>query len=292
MPRIRTIKPEFWTSEQVVECSTNARLLFIGMWNHCDDAGVHPASVKRVKMEVFPSDPFTDSDVSGWIEELVAAGLLGRFEADGKAYWFVTGWHHQKIDRPSYKFPRPPSENSAAGNSPTERRPLAEHSSNTRRAVGDDSSDATPRNGPVPVREGMGVNLKPSLPPKVTEAGHRPRTGSWEGFDAKDLKDPAKIISYAQRRGIDTSVHENRLRTLAAALCASAGDRPAGLFVSLITKGVGRDWSTINDDFLKGGKDWLRNFEASKLTAPAPAPSESTDFGSLVDSVVNGRAAT
>ena len=42
MARIRTIKPEFWTSEQVVDCSPTARLLFIGLWNFCDDGGVHP----------------------------------------------------------------------------------------------------------------------------------------------------------------------------------------------------------------------------------------------------------
>jgi len=47
MARIRTIKPEFWVSEQVGECSPNARLLFIGMWNFCDDRGVHPAKPNR-----------------------------------------------------------------------------------------------------------------------------------------------------------------------------------------------------------------------------------------------------
>lgn len=33
MARIRTIKPEFWTSEQVMGCAPLARLLFIGLWN-------------------------------------------------------------------------------------------------------------------------------------------------------------------------------------------------------------------------------------------------------------------
>jgi hypothetical protein len=49
MARIRTVKPEFWTSEQVMELSPLARLAFIGMWNFCDDAGVHTASAKRLK---------------------------------------------------------------------------------------------------------------------------------------------------------------------------------------------------------------------------------------------------
>ena len=106
MPRIRTIKPDFWTSEQIVECSTNARLLFVGTWNFCDDGGVHPASVLRLKMEVFPGDDFTVDQVTGWIDELKAAGLLVEFEAQGKSWWAVTGWKHQKIDRPSLRFPQ------------------------------------------------------------------------------------------------------------------------------------------------------------------------------------------
>ena len=54
MSRIRTVKPEFWTSEQIIACSPIARLLFIGLWNFCDDNGVHPASYIRLKAEVFP----------------------------------------------------------------------------------------------------------------------------------------------------------------------------------------------------------------------------------------------
>jgi hypothetical protein len=106
MPRIRTIKPDFWTSEQIVECSTNARLLFVGLWNFCDDGGVHPASVLRLKMEVFPGDDFTVDQVTGWIDELKAAGLLVEFEAQSRSWWSVTGWKHQKIDRPSIRFPQ------------------------------------------------------------------------------------------------------------------------------------------------------------------------------------------
>lgn len=108
MARIRTIKPEFWTSEQVVECSTNARLLFIGLWNFCDDRGVHPASVKRIKMEVFPGDIFPLEEVEAWIKELLSAKLLYLFHDDNDPFWYVSGWKHQKIDKPSYKYPIPP----------------------------------------------------------------------------------------------------------------------------------------------------------------------------------------
>ncbi|MBF0186191.1 MAG: hypothetical protein HQM06_17625 [Magnetococcales bacterium] len=105
--RIRTIKPEFWTSEQVVECSVAARLLFIGLWNFCDDGGIHPASAKRLKMEVYPSDDFTVQDVSTMVQELIDHGLLAEYMVDDQPYWRVTGWHHQRIDQPNFKFPLP-----------------------------------------------------------------------------------------------------------------------------------------------------------------------------------------
>ena len=122
MARIRTIKPEFWTSEQVVECSPTARLLFIGLWNFCDDAGNHPASAKTIKMQVFPGDDLPLSSVESLLQELVNNGLLDRYDADGKQYFHVTGWHHQKIEKPSIKYPKP----SFADRSPTALRSFAD----------------------------------------------------------------------------------------------------------------------------------------------------------------------
>ena len=112
MARIRTIKPEFWTSEQVVECSPIARLLFVGMWNFCDDGGNHPASAKTLKMQIFPGDDIAASQIESYISELLSNGLLSEYTAEGRKYWHVTGWRHQKIDRPSYKHPRPFDERS------------------------------------------------------------------------------------------------------------------------------------------------------------------------------------
>jgi hypothetical protein len=104
MSRIRTVKPDYWASAQIMDLSVPARLLFIGMWNFCDDAGIHPASARTLKALVFPGDDF---DVVPWVQELLDQGLIVEYEARGKGYWHVTGWHHQKIDKPSYKYPLP-----------------------------------------------------------------------------------------------------------------------------------------------------------------------------------------
>ncbi|MFC5358243.1 hypothetical protein [Azospirillum himalayense] len=145
MARIRTIKPEFCTSEQVAECSPTARLLFILMWPFCDDRGVHPDSAKRLKMQCFPADDFTAAAIEGLLNELVAQGLLRRFEVDGQRFLHVTGWEkHQKIDKPNYKWPAPPTSNSA--NSTSGAREEVDHSANVqdqsatgRRTVADSS---------------------------------------------------------------------------------------------------------------------------------------------------------
>ena len=106
MARIRTVKPEFWTSEQVVECSPIARLMFIGMWNFCDDHGNHPASYKTLKMEVFPGDDISTSEIEIYVNELLKNELIVKYDGgNGREYWHVTGWHHQKIDKVSAKHP-------------------------------------------------------------------------------------------------------------------------------------------------------------------------------------------
>jgi len=101
MARIRTIKPEFCTSAQVAECSKNARLLFVLMWMHCDDNGNHPANPKQLRMECFPGDDDrTAPVVQGLVDELKAQGLLTEYENNGARFWAVTGWKHQRIDKP------------------------------------------------------------------------------------------------------------------------------------------------------------------------------------------------
>ena len=139
MPRIRSIKPEFWTSGQVLECSTNARLMFIGLWNFCDDEGRHPLREKQIKAEVFPADDFTVEDIRRMLDELSTNGLVSTYVVDDKEYLQVNGWHHQRIDRKqSSKYPAP----------------FDEHSTNARRTLDPD------RKG----REGKGEDLKPYSP--------------------------------------------------------------------------------------------------------------------------------
>lgn len=106
MARIRSIKPEFWTSEQVMSLSRDARLLFIGMWTFCDDNGIHPASALSIKAEVLPGDEINADQVTALIDEMIEQGLVEEYEITGRTFWRVTGWRaHQRIDHPTFRHP-------------------------------------------------------------------------------------------------------------------------------------------------------------------------------------------
>jgi hypothetical protein len=107
MARIRTVKPEFWTDEKIVECSISARLLFVGLFNFADDRGCLERSPKRIKMQVFPADTI---DCEPLLNELIAHGLLTEYSVNGSQYLLINGFlKHQRINRPSKtNIPLPP----------------------------------------------------------------------------------------------------------------------------------------------------------------------------------------
>lgn len=99
MARIRTVKPDFWTDEKVVECSFEARLLFIGLFNFADDNGNMVNSHRRIKMQIFPADVI---DCKPLIDELIKHGLVISYEFNGINYLNIKGFKkHQYIKKPS-----------------------------------------------------------------------------------------------------------------------------------------------------------------------------------------------
>lgn len=100
MARIRTIKPEFWTDGKIVQLPFYVRLVFIGLWNFCDDAGYLLEEHDRIKMQIMPGD---DVDVEASIDLLVACGLLSRhtLKSGGTALQINHFVDHQKISHPS-----------------------------------------------------------------------------------------------------------------------------------------------------------------------------------------------
>ena len=146
MARIRTIKPEFWSSEQVMENRPLARLLFIGLWNFCDDGGNHPLAPRTIKALVFPGDDITTEIVSRLLGELEGTGLTRSYTVDGKQYLHVNGWKHQKIEKRTFKYPKPPQpvvddKGDGGDAAPTDQQEVVDQSSNGGGEISDDSSN-------------------------------------------------------------------------------------------------------------------------------------------------------
>ncbi len=100
MARIRSIKPEFFTSLSIADLSVPARLHFIGLWTHVDDDGRALDDARLLKAAIWPlDDSMTNVKVAKLQDELEAHGRIIRYEADGRRCIQIVGWHHQKINR-------------------------------------------------------------------------------------------------------------------------------------------------------------------------------------------------
>jgi hypothetical protein len=103
MPRIRTIKPEFWSDEKLATVSEATLLVAIGLLNLADDEGYFNANPKLIDAFIFP---LRESSMSthGAITELSNIGYIEVFkclknEKDiGLVKNFLT---HQVISRPT-----------------------------------------------------------------------------------------------------------------------------------------------------------------------------------------------
>lgn len=73
MARIRTIKPEFFTSEDIVALPSMARLLYIATWCEADKEGRLPWKPTTFKLRYFPGD---ECDINALCARLVDAGLV------------------------------------------------------------------------------------------------------------------------------------------------------------------------------------------------------------------------
>jgi hypothetical protein len=98
MARIRTIKPEFWTDEQITSLPFEARLLYIGLWNLSDDYGKLEYRPQTIKFQIFPAD---NIDVRALLSALEKTKLIIIYDVDGDRYIKIPKFtKHQVISHP------------------------------------------------------------------------------------------------------------------------------------------------------------------------------------------------
>lgn len=113
MPRIRTVKPEFWEDEVVGLLPRDARLLFVATFNMADDEGLLRWTPAYIKASAFMyDDDLSVPDVAKLMQCLTDAGLLHPYiggVARQQMAVVVNFRKHQKINRPQKsKLPPPP----------------------------------------------------------------------------------------------------------------------------------------------------------------------------------------
>ena len=97
------IKPEFWASKTLMRLSRDSRLLFIAIWNFCDDYGFCLSSTRRILGDVFPIDEsVTEKMVGQWLGELVESKLIIPTKYKDQDLFLVRSWNeHQTVQHKS-----------------------------------------------------------------------------------------------------------------------------------------------------------------------------------------------
>jgi len=100
--RQRMIKPEFFSSETLAECTHTARLLFVGLWVIADDAGNLKYSPRKIASQLFPYDGIAPEQVAQALAELEQIGCIKGYENGGEMYINIPNFlTFQTINRPS-----------------------------------------------------------------------------------------------------------------------------------------------------------------------------------------------
>lgn len=136
MPRIRTIKPEFWGDEKLSVMDPLTRLVFLGLVSMADDAGRLVDNVKQLDGQLFPSTADTCETA---LEVLASASRILRYRStSGQDLIQITNWaRHQRVDHPNrHTLPAPPTPPKRAKSQtpviPIDRPPLASASRDPR----------------------------------------------------------------------------------------------------------------------------------------------------------------
>jgi len=103
MARIRTIKPDFWESENLGSQTSEARLLFVGLISLADDEGRGRGEPRFLlgRLHAYSTDVTIES-LKKSIGQLEAVSLVRFYSVPAGTFYELPGFsEHQKINRPS-----------------------------------------------------------------------------------------------------------------------------------------------------------------------------------------------
>ena len=257
MARIRTIKPEFFTSLTIASLTLEARLTFIGLWTHVDDAGRCVNDARLIKAALWPLDDRLTDDIVSDLGALTECSLIAQYEVRGRRYLAITNWtEHQRINRPT-KSTLPGPEDPDAKPLTCENRSLTEHSVSPHGAV------TEPSLGERKGKEGKGT--KPLAPADANaRKTQRPRDELWDTLMAACGIDTTAIPKSA-RGAYNTAVADLRHIGATPAQITLRAHRYRNLWpnASLTPTALARRWSELSDGAAKAN--------TGSPNTPAPA---------------------
>lgn len=111
--RNRILKAEFWTDAELLRWPREKRWTYQGLWESAEDSGCLEDDPFGWKLQLWPSP--MDSDITvelltQWRDEMVEAGKLVPYEADGKHYLYCARFHQHEHPRNPQRpdLPLPP----------------------------------------------------------------------------------------------------------------------------------------------------------------------------------------
>jgi hypothetical protein len=122
MPRIRTLKPQFWDSPSTAKADLAPRLLFMALWNWADDAGRGTANLKEIEAFAFPNDDVTQlprrssrNSAAVWPNfaelfwETIRDYEVTLYEVGGRRFFEISSFriHQSKHFKPESSLPGP-----------------------------------------------------------------------------------------------------------------------------------------------------------------------------------------
>lgn len=201
MPRIRTVKPEFWTDTKLARLSALDRLVFLCLIGMADDEGRIEGDAETVWHFGFPRQSI--EEVAAALRTLVAAARVVAYSAkDGTPLMALPNFtKHQRIDKPTRSRIEPPPD--AASENPP--RALLEPSARTPVGIGWDGKGEERKGGEAPPASPSASN--PADPVATLAADLAHRTG-----DAAD--DCAKAIRELVAEGIPLDSIRGRVESM------------------------------------------------------------------------------
>jgi hypothetical protein len=279
MPRIRSIKPEFWGDEKMAALDPTTRLVFLGLISLADDAGRLVDNVKTIDGFMFPD---TEDSSRDSLEVLATLGRISRYRSvSGQKLIQIANWgRHQKVDNPNkYTLPAPPKEETEAeGVTKSSRQPREDRATASRDPIdtisdqrstisdqGSTTSDQRPASEGAPAAAGTAAARAP-LGGRYGRVREAIPPEHWEALDGlvRACRSPDALLAELEAlasgmrplRPTPTYAHIGQ----AVSDLVLNGERPTALLIRTYVQRIVREGerappAAAEDEFVKAGRE-------------------------------------